>query len=98
MLDHARQTSAKVRSIERAGFDADENLRLAVTHLIQIIGEAASKVSRETRQRIPDVPWRQITAMRNILVHDYMGVDFDVVWQVAKGDLPDLIAALETHN
>ena len=95
MLDTARKAHAKVRERSREEFDADEDLRLAVTHLIQIIGEAAARVSPECRQAHPHVPWREATGMRNRIVHDYLGVDDDVVWHVAHDDLPQLIAALE---
>jgi uncharacterized protein with HEPN domain len=76
-------------------YDNDENLRLAVTHLIQVIGEAAGRVSQPTRLAYPDIPWREITGMRNRIVHDYLNIDEDVVWQVSIADLPPLIALLE---
>jgi uncharacterized protein with HEPN domain len=94
MLDTARTAMSKVQGLDRAGFDADENLRLALAHLIQIIGEAAARVSDEFRSLHADVPWRSIVGMRHKIVHDYLYVDYDLVWEVATLDLPKLDSQL----
>jgi len=60
-----------------------------------IIGQAARQVSNETRQRYPNIPWSDIIAMRNHLIHEYIRVDMEVVWNTIKNDLPPLIAELE---
>ena len=95
MLDMARKAVSKTHGLSREAYDADENLRLALIHLIQVIGEAARQVSRAFADRHPDIPWSDIIGMRHKVVHDYLGVDEDVVWQVVSGDLPELVAALE---
>jgi len=95
MLESACKVSQKVSGIDRAGYDQDENLRLALTHLLQVIGEAASRVSRNLRDTHPQVEWSAIIGMRQKVVHDYMNVDEDVVWETALRDIPPLIAALE---
>jgi uncharacterized protein with HEPN domain len=95
MLDMARKAVSKTRRIDRDVYDGDENLRLALTHLVQVIGEAARRVSTEGRASHPEIPWFEITGMRSKIVHDYMDVDEDVVWEVVTQDLPQLIAALE---
>lgn len=95
MLDTARIAAAKVDGMDRAEFDADDNLRLAVAHLIQTIGEAARRVSEKFRDAHPETPWRAIVGMRHKVVHDYLHVDFDIVWDVATADLPALIPNLE---
>lgn len=94
MLDAARKAHAKVATITRSQFDADENLRLAVTHLLQIIGEAARRVSDEARDARPSIPWKAVVGMRHKVVHDYFGVDEDVVWNTARNELPPLIGVL----
>ena len=76
-------------------YDADENPRLALTHLIQTIGEAGRRVSREFCEGHPDIRWADIIGMRHKVVHDYLGVDEDIVWQVVTNDLPVLLASLE---
>ncbi len=63
--------------------------------LIEVVGEAANKVSGDVRERNPDIPWREIIAMRNRIIHGYDAVDFDILWAVIRQDLPDLIPRLE---
>lgn len=95
MLETARKASAKVAALDHDQFLADENLHLACTHLVQVLGEAASRVSGETRARYPAIPWRQVIGMRHRVVHDYLAVDLEIVWAVVSGDLPALIDELE---
>lgn len=95
MLDAARLIAGKVAGKSRAEFDADENLRLALAHLIQTMGEAARRVSPAFQQAHPLVPWRNIIGMRHKVVHDYLHIDFDIVWAVASVNVPPLVAQLE---
>jgi uncharacterized protein with HEPN domain len=75
--------------------DARGWARLALTHLVQIIGEAGGRIAREFRERYPEVPWTEVIGMRHMVVHDYLGVDKNIVWKVVTGDLPPLIQTLE---
>ena len=95
MLDTARSIVAKMHGVDREKFDGDENLRLAVTHLIQIIGEAAARVSDDFRGAHHDIPWRAIVGMRQKIVHDYVYINYDIVWDVASTQLDTLITQLE---
>ncbi len=95
MLDTAREAVKKVTGKSEEDYDKDDNLRLALTHLIQVIGEAARRVSTDFQVAHPEIPWDDIIGMRHKVVHDYMGVDFDIVWQVVRVDLPGLIHELE---
>ena len=95
MLDLARKAAARVRGRTREEYDTDEDLRIVIAHLVQTIGEAAGRVSPEGRARYGDIPWKQVVGIRHRIVHDYMDVDYDVLWEVATGDLPGLIGALE---
>jgi uncharacterized protein with HEPN domain len=83
MLDLARKIAAKTTGVRREEFDGDENLRLALAHLLQTIGEAARRVSREFQCAHPEIPWGGIVGMRHKVVHDYMDVDEDVVWKTS---------------
>ncbi len=94
MLDTARKAIAKTAGLSRQSYDDDENLRLALTHLVQVIGEAARHVSPELEAGHPEIPWADIIGMRHKVVHDYLGVDEDIVWQVVTEDLPDLVTLL----
>lgn len=95
MLDMTRKAVSKTQGISRTDYDVDENLRLALIYLIQVIGEAGRHVSREFCDQHPEVPWADIIGMRHKVVHDYLGVDEDIVWQVVTADLPKLLVALE---
>jgi uncharacterized protein with HEPN domain len=78
----------------RAAFDEDELVQTAVVRWIEIIGEAASGLSNDVRQAHPEIPWRQMVAMRNVLVHGYFDIDVDLVWSVLEHDLPKLEAQI----
>lgn len=94
MLDLAGKVITKTEQITREEFDRDENLRLAVAYLLQTIGEAARRVSRELQSQHPEIPWAAIIGMRHKVVHDYMGIDEDVVWRTAREEVPRLGALL----
>ena len=95
LLDAAKKAHAKVRRVDRPGFDADENLHPAVTLLIPRVGESAHRLSPEARVEIEDVPWQDVIGMRHRLVHDYMHIDLEIVWNTAMYDLPPLVAAVQ---
>jgi uncharacterized protein with HEPN domain len=94
MLDLARKAVARAADLDRATYDADEDLRLALTHLVQTLGEAARRVSSETQARFPEVPWKLIVGMRHKIVHDYMTIDEDILWEVATRQLGPLAETL----
>ena len=94
MLDCARRATRLVTGKTRDDFDADEVLSLALTHLLQIIGEAARRVSPDFRLQHPNVPWAEVVGMRHRVVHDYLNIDQDIVWDVVNRDLQPLIVEL----
>jgi uncharacterized protein with HEPN domain len=95
MLDMARKAIGKVTIKSRADFDADEDLRMVLAHLVQIIGEAARRVSTEAREHHPEIPWHKVIGMRHRIVHDYMDINQDILWDVVSSDLRELIPLLE---
>lgn len=95
ILDAAREAVAIAATTNRLAFDSDRTLRLALTHLVQIVGEAARKVSSEGRAAHPDIAWPQMIGMRHILVHNYEGVDEPKVWETVVEDLPALTSTIE---
>lgn len=95
MLDHAREAVELARGRSREDLDRDRLLNLALVRLLEIVGEAAARVSRGERTRHPEIPWPEIVSLRNRLIHGYDQVDFDILWQVVVGDLPKLVQALE---
>lgn len=96
MLELARKVRRHVRGKTRDDFDRDEMFQLALTHLIQTIGEAARHVSKEYQAAHPAIPWNNIVGMRHKVVHDYIRIDLTVVWQTATENIHPLITELES--
>ena|ERR1017187_9001980 len=94
MLDTSRKALQLASGKSREEFDRDEALSLALTHLLQVVGEAARRISKSFTEEHPEIPWRAIVGMRHKVVHDYLYVDEDVVWDVITGDLESLVASL----
>jgi uncharacterized protein with HEPN domain len=95
MLDAARDARAFSAGKSRADPDRDRQLALVLIKCIEIVGEAASRVREETRAECPAIPWQDIVAMRNRLIHAYYDVDLNFVWDTISIDLPPLIEDLE---
>jgi uncharacterized protein with HEPN domain len=95
MLQYAREAHAMAAGADREEFFTNRQLQLAVMHLVQIVGEAASHTNTATRTALPSLPWPRIIGMRHHLVHGYGDIDVAIVWDVVENDLPALIAALE---
>jgi uncharacterized protein with HEPN domain len=79
----------------REAFLSSEELQDAVIRNVEVIGEAAKRVSADARVRLAQLDWKAICGMRDVLIHDYIGVDLDEVWNVASSRIPELRAALE---
>ncbi len=94
MLDHALEAVAMVERKTRADLDKDRQLNLALVRLLEIIGEAATRIPKEEQVLYSDIPWSEIVSLRNRLIHGYDTVDFDILWQIMNQDLPGLIKAL----
>lgn len=95
MLDAAREAVSFVQNKTRRDLDQDRKLVLSLLRLIEIVGEAASQITRGFQETHSEIPWPQIIAMRNRLIHAYFDVDLDRVWDTVNGNLPSLVAELE---
>jgi uncharacterized protein with HEPN domain len=95
MLDAVQRIRAIVQGQTREAFDGDEVRQLALLHLIQVLGEAASRTTAAFRDAHPELPWTQMVGMRNRIVHGYDDVDPDIVWRVATEDVEPVLAGLE---
>jgi uncharacterized protein with HEPN domain len=95
MLDAAREAVTFASGRTAADLAHDRLLALALVKCIEIIGEAASNVSSETRSKLHQIPWVDIIGMRNRLIHAYFDIDFDRVRDTITADIPPLIGSLE---
>jgi uncharacterized protein with HEPN domain len=94
MLDHAREAVEMTRGRQRDDLKRDRMLQLALVRLVEIVGEAATRVSQQGQERYPSIPWQQARGMRNRLIHGYDKVDLDVLWDTIQDDLPALVVQL----
>jgi uncharacterized protein with HEPN domain len=90
MRDYAHEALAIAAGRSRADIENDRLRSLALVRLLEIIGEAANRVPPELRIKSPKIPWAQLIALRNRLIHGYDAVDFGILWQIIKEDLPKL--------
>jgi uncharacterized protein with HEPN domain len=98
-LRHIRDAAEKIESYASVGRD----LFLSVSHWqdatirqLEIIGEATKRLSEVTRARNADIPWRRIAGLRDVLIHEYMGVDLDAVWEITQKEVPVLRRRVES--
>ena len=96
MRDHAAEAVAFMRGRSRSDLDTDRVFALAMIKLVEIIGEAAVRVSPATRDVHPHIPWNQIVGTRYRLVHGYDQIDLDILWRIVSVELPLLAEQLET--
>src|SRR5438477_9305374 len=95
MLEHSREARNMAAGQTRASIEADRMRHLALIHLVQIIGEAARRVSPPFQAAHAEIAWAQIIAFRNRMVHGYDSVDFDTLWAIVTTDIPALVMNLE---
>jgi len=95
MLAHSREAVELLGDTGREALAGDRVKQLALTRLVEVVGEAANRVSPAAQREHPEIPWPQIIGMRNRLIHGYDVIDYDLLWDTVTADLPPLIAALE---
>ncbi len=95
MLVESQRVQRFVAGKTQTEFEGDEVLVYAVLHAIVLIGEAASQVSDEIQQKHPEIKWRDITGMRNWIIHNYRRVSLEISWHTAKVNTSELIAQLD---
>lgn len=95
MLDYSREAVEMLGGMAPEDLRRNRMLQLALVRLVEIVGEAASRVSDAGQRRYPSIPWQKARGMRNRLVHGYDMIDLRVLWDTITDDLPPLIAELE---
>ena len=95
MLIHAREAVDLLGEASADELKSNRVMQLALMRLVEIVGEAANRVSLTTQQRHPEIPWPLIIGMRNRIVHEYDNVNLNVLWDTITNELPPLISQLE---
>ncbi len=95
MIDAAEEALSFTDEISEKDFSQNRMLILSVIKEIEIIGEAASKISEEIKLKYPEVPWKDIIGMRNRLIHGYFEVNIELVWNTVNNNLPQLLSLLQ---
>ena len=96
ILEAGKQVRAFIAGVDKETFNGNSLVQSAVIRQIEIIGEATKRVSEEFKAAHPEIPWRQLSGMRDILIHAYDHVDIDEVWNAAEFDMPILIKQIES--
>ena len=95
MLDHSREAIDVLGGLSRDDLGRNRVVQLALTRLVEIVGEAAYRVSEESRKANPEIPWTKVIGMRNRLIHGYDVIDYGLLWDTVTTDLQPLIAELQ---
>ncbi len=90
IYDAILEIEAYISDIELSVFITNSMMRFACIKQMEIIGEASNHISDETKSRFSSIEWSQIIGMRNVFVHEYFGVDINLVWDIIKNDIPEL--------
>ena len=90
MLDHIEEAVALTQGRTRDDLESDRVFFLALLKLVEIVGEAATRVSQATQAAHPELPWREVIGTRNRLIHGYDAVDYDILWEIVATDFPPL--------
>lgn len=97
MRIHAADAIDIAARLGRSAFLDDRPMQHAVIRCLTVVGEAANRVSEETCIALPHVEWSEAIGLRNVLVHDYRGIDMDRIWTIVEQDLPPLLSALDSY-
>lgn len=94
MLEAAREIVDETEGLMRSDLDVNRSRARSVVKLLEIFGEAASRVTAPVRAQLPEIPWRDVIDTRNRLIHGYYDVELDIVWSTAINDVPPMIEPL----
>jgi len=95
LLDAVEKVKYFIKDLDFKNFKKDDKTKFAVIRALEIIGEATKHIPEEVRIKYPEVPWREMAGMRDVLAHDYFGIDEETVWLTAKEKTPQLIQSIK---
>ena len=90
IMDSITEISTAIEGKTKEAFIGDHILRIAVVKWIEIIGEAANHITTETKETARNIEWKMIVGLRHIVVHEYFGINYDAIWNIAVNDIPVL--------
>jgi uncharacterized protein with HEPN domain len=97
MAEASEQALEFLRDRARDDLESDTMLRMALARAVEIVGEAASKVSPAGREELSDIPWSEIIGMRHRIVHAYFDLNLNILWNTVRSEMPKLLAQLRPH-
>jgi uncharacterized protein with HEPN domain len=95
LLDAIEKTQQFIQDLEFEDFKQDDKTKFAIIRALEIIGEATKHISEDFRKKYPEVPWKDMAGMRDVLIHDYFGIDEETVWITVKEKIPQLKPSIE---
>jgi uncharacterized protein with HEPN domain len=95
LLDSIEKIQNFIKGVDFEGFKKDDKTKFAVIRALEIIGEATKHISEEFRKKYPEIPWKDMAGMRDVLIHDYFGIDEETVWRTVKEKIPNLKPSIE---
>ena len=95
ILEECKYLLGRVKALNYNAFLCNDDFKKAFVRSLEVIGEAAKKIPSDIRKQYPQISWRDISGMRNKLIHEYFGVDYEVVWKTVKEEIPPLKTAIE---
>jgi len=95
LLSAAEETQRFTKGIALEEFLQDRKTSNAVIRSLEVMGEAAKKIPEELRSRYPEIPWKRVAGMRDVLIHEYHGVELEIIWKTVREELPPLEPLLE---
>jgi len=95
ILDETKYILSQTKKLEKESFLKNETLQRAFVRSIEIIGEATKNTPNSLKQKYSHIAWRDMAGMRDVLIHDYFGIDYDIVWDVAINKIPSLHQEIE---
>ena len=90
ILESIKEIENYTKRISKAGFSRDVKTQDAVVRRMEIIGEAVKNLPKDFKKKHPEISWQEIAGMRDMLIHEYFGIDFNIVWRTVKKDIPQL--------
>lgn len=95
MITFCEKVLSYTAGLDQLGFEADDKAYDATLRKLELIGEAATHIPDTVRERLSTIPWRQVVATRNQLIHGYLGIDNDILWSIIQNDIPNLLSELK---